>query len=79
MSKEKTKKNKRTEEQAAFIVGNRKEMCSCEALKDRAERLLKMWEGPPMVNIAEFYMQKTNGSAIAEILSSRYAAKYAKK
>lgn len=76
MSKEKTKK--RTEEQAAFIVGNRKEMCSCETLKDRAERL-KDVEGPPMVNIAEFYMQKTNGSAIAEFLSSRYAAEYAKK
>lgn len=77
MSKEKTKK-KRTEEQAAFIVGNRKEICSCETLKDRAERL-KDVEGPPMVNIAEFYMQKTNGSAIAKFLSSRYAAEYAKK
>lgn len=32
-----------------------------------------------MVNIAEVYMQKTNGSAIAVILSSRYAAEYAKK
>lgn len=40
---------------------------------------LKDVEGPPMVNIAEVYMQKTNGSAIAVILSSRYAAEYAKK
>lgn len=47
-------------------MGNRKEICSCEALTDRAERLFKDVEGPPMVNIAEFYMQKTNGSAIAE-------------
>lgn len=53
--------------------GNRKEMCSCEALKDRFERL-KDVEGPPMVNIAEFIMQKTNGSAIAVFLFSRYAA-----
>lgn len=60
----KRKEEKRTEEQAAFIVGNRKEMCSCEALRDKAGRL-KDVEGPPMVNIAEFYMQKTNGSAIA--------------
>lgn len=58
-------------------MGNRKEMCSCEAQTDRVERL-KDVEGPPMVNIAEFYMQKTNGSAIAQFLSSRYAAEYAK-
>lgn len=59
-------------------MGNRKELCSCEALTDRAERL-KDVEGPPMVNVAECYMQKTNGSAIARFLSSRYAAEYAKK
>lgn len=40
---------------------------------------LKDAEGPPMFNIAEVYMQKTDGSAIAVFLSSRYAAEYAKK
>lgn len=71
-------KKTRTEEHAAFIVRNRKEMCSCEAPKDRARRLERCGR-PPMVNIAEVYMQKTNGSAIAVFLFSRYAAEYAKK
>lgn len=73
------RKKTKTKEQAAFIVGNRKEMCPPVRPRRTGPEDLKDVEEPPMVNVAKFYMQKTNGSAIAVILSSRYAAEYAKK